>query len=134
MPERHERGILDTSVVVDLGDLPESELPVHSAISSITLAELAAGLHTTPDPAERGARLMRLQLVETRFDAIPFESSTARRYGQLVSLVVAAGQSARPRRIDLMIAATALDHDLPLFTRNARELDAVRQVLTLVAV
>jgi predicted nucleic acid-binding protein len=134
MAERYDQGVLDTSVVIDLDKLPEALLPVGSAISSITLAELTAGLHTTNDAVERGARLIRLQLVESTFDALPFDPAAARHYGQLVSLVVAAGQSPRPRRVDLMIAATALAHDMPLYTRNARDLEAIRAALTVVAV
>jgi predicted nucleic acid-binding protein len=66
MADRHEQGVLDTSVVIDLDKLPETLLPVGSAISSVTLAELAACLHTTNDAVERGARLIRLQLIEAR--------------------------------------------------------------------
>jgi predicted nucleic acid-binding protein len=134
MAERHERGVLDTSVIVDLELLAEAALPVHSAVASVTLAELAAGLHTTRDAVERGVRLTRLQFVEANLDSLPFDASAARRYGQLVSLIVAAGQSPRPRRLDLMIAATALVHDLPLYTRNSRELAALADAMTVVAV
>jgi predicted nucleic acid-binding protein len=133
MAERHERGVLDTSVIVDLESLPEAALPVHSSIAAVTLAELAAGLHTTRDAAERGARLLRLQFVEANLDSLPFDAAAARRYGQLIALVVAAGQSHRPRRLDLMIAATALVNDLPLYTRNARELSALQGAMTVIA-
>ena len=33
-----------------------------------------------------------------------------------------------------MIAATALVHDLPLYTRNARELSAIQAAMTIIAV
>lgn len=134
MAERHERGVLDTSVIVDLESLPEAALPVQSSVAAVTLAELAAGLHTTRDAAERGGRLTRLQLVEANLDTLPFDAAAARRYGQLVALIVAAGQSPRPRRLDLMIAATALGNGLPLYTRNARELSAIEGAMTVIAV
>jgi predicted nucleic acid-binding protein len=81
--ERHERGLLDTSVVIDLEILPEAGLPIHSAVAAITLAELASGLHTTRDPRNRGARLLRLQLVEANFDVLAFDAAAAaaRHYG-----------------------------------------------------
>jgi len=134
MAERHERGVLDTSVIVDLESLAENALPLQSCVAAVTLAELAAGLHTTQSTVERGARLMRLQFVESQLDSLPFDAASARRYGQLIALVVAAGQSPRPRRLDLMIAATALVHDLPLYTRNARELSAIQAAMTIIAV
>lgn len=44
MPEhwRHERGLLDTSVIIDLEALAASQLPREVAVSAITMAELAA--------------------------------------------------------------------------------------------
>jgi toxin FitB len=134
MAERHPRGVLDTSVLVDLERLAQDALPVHAAITAITLAELAAGLHTTSDPRERGARLARLQAVEASFDSLPFDADAARRYGHLVSLVVEAGQKHRPRRLDLMIAATAQASELPLYTRNPKDLRALARAMTIVAV
>lgn len=134
MAERQERGVLDTSVVIDLETLPEGLLPIYSAIAAVTLAELAAGLHTANDPAEQGARLLRLQVVEANFDALPFDAAAARHYGHLVSLAVAAGQSPRPRRLDLMIAATAVANGLPLYTRSARDFRAVAASMMLVEV
>lgn len=134
MVDRHERGVLDTSVVIDLETFSATELPLQSAVSAVTLAELAAGLHITSDGAERGARLMRLQLVEASFDSLPFDAAAARRYGQLVALAIAAGQSPRPRRLDLMIAATALAHGLPLYTRTPKDFSALHQAMTVVAV
>src|SRR5262245_60304215 len=107
MAERHERGLLDTSILVDLETIAEVTLPIEAAISSVTLAELAAGVHTARDPRERGARLARLQAIEASCDCLPFDSDAARSYGQLVALTIAAGQQHRPRRLDLMIAATA---------------------------
>lgn len=134
MAERHERGLLDTSVVVDLERLPEALLPLHSAVAAITLAELAAGLHTTHDPSEQGARLLRLQVVEANFDALPFDAAAARHYGHLVALALAAGQNPRPRRLDLMIAATAAANGLPLYTRNAKDFRALGEAVTVLTV
>lgn len=51
VPEvRPERGLLDTSVVVDLDILDPTALPVTVTVSAFTLAELAAGPHATNDP------------------------------------------------------------------------------------
>jgi hypothetical protein len=50
VPEQQlARGILDTSVVIDLERLDASQLPREVAVTSITMAELAAGPHATRD-------------------------------------------------------------------------------------
>src|SRR5664280_2966357 len=39
---RAQRGVIDTSVVIDLESLEASQLPIELAVSAITMAELAA--------------------------------------------------------------------------------------------
>ena len=80
MPEarRHQRGLLDTSVVIDIEMLDPSQLPGEVAISALTMAELAAGPHATSDPDERGRRQDRLQRAEAAFDPLPFDTDAAR--------------------------------------------------------
>lgn len=116
---RHPRGVLDTSVVIGLGTVDVGDLPLELAISSVTLAELAAGPHATEDPDERARRQDRLQRVETAFEALPVDGAVARAYGRVYAAVAAAGRKARGRRaFDLLIAATALAAELPLYTCN----------------
>lgn len=43
--QRHERGLLDTSVLIDLEEVDATRLPLNVAVSSSSLAELAAGPH-----------------------------------------------------------------------------------------
>lgn len=129
------RGILDTSVIIDLERLDTSELPIEVAISSITLAELAAGPHAATDAAERGRRQDRLQRTEAAFDPLPFDADAARAYGRIFSTVMAAGQKARGRRaVDLLVAAAALSAELPLYTRNAGDFEAVKGLIDVVVV
>jgi len=134
MGDRLDVGVLDTSVIIDLEALDEQLLPIRSAIAAVTLAELAAGPHTTSDPRQRAARMARLQVVEASYDPLPFDTSAARHYGHLVAQVITAGQNPRPRRLDLMIAATAHANDLPLYTRNPKDFDALHSSLTIMAV
>jgi len=106
-------------VVIDLDDLDPSRLPIEVAVSAITMAELAAGPHATPDPDVRGRRQDRLQRAEAAFDPLPFDGDAARAYGRVFAVVTAAGRKGRGARVvDLLIAATALAADLPLYTRN----------------
>lgn len=137
MPERLRppREILDTSVVIDLEEIDVSDLPIEVAISSITLAEIAAGPHATTDPDERGRRQDRLQRVEAALDALPFDSDAARAYGRVFAVVVASGQKARGRRaVDLLIAAVALSAELPLYTRNGVDSRALDKLIDVVVV
>ena len=77
MPET-TRGLLDTSVVIDLDRVDQSLLPDESAISAVTLAELAAGPHATSDEDERARRQDRLQWAAATWDPLPFDADAAR--------------------------------------------------------
>jgi predicted nucleic acid-binding protein len=133
--QRHPRGIVDTSVVVDLDRIDPADLPVELAVSAVTLAELAAGPHATSDPAERARRQDRLQRAESTFNPVPLDAAVARAYGRVYAAVAAAGRKARGRRaLDLLIAATALASDLPLYTRNPEDFGELFSLLEIVAV
>ena len=58
------RGLVDTSVVIELDRIDREELPKELAVLAVTLAELAAGPHATGDPAGRARRQDRLQRTE----------------------------------------------------------------------
>ena len=132
---RWPRGLLDTSVVIDLERIAEAALPDEAAISSLTLAELAAGPHATSDLDERARRQERLQRAETTFDPIPFNAEAARAYGLLYASVVSVGRKARGRRaIDLVIAAVARANELPLFTRNPADFVGLEALVEIVPV
>ena len=137
MPERrrHERGVLDTSVIIDLDELDPLQLPIAVAVSALTIAELAAGSHATDDPDERGRRQDRLQRTEATFDPLSFDADAARAYGRIFASVVAAGRKARgARAVDLLIAATALAAELPLYTRNGDDFRALDDLVEVVVV
>jgi predicted nucleic acid-binding protein len=131
---RHPRGLIDTSVVIQLEGAREDELPAELAISAVTLAELAAGPHSTVDPAERARRQDRLQRAEATFEPVPFDAAAARAYGRVYAAIVSAGPKARGRRaVDLLIAATAMASQLPLYTCNPSDfagLDSILEVVT----
>lgn len=132
-PTRHSRGLLDTSVIIELGHLEADALPDELAVSAITMAELAAGPHATSESGERGRRQELLQRVESSFDPLPFDTEAARAYGRLYAAVAAAGRKARGQRaLDLLIASVALSNQLPLYTLDPRDFHVVDDLVEVV--
>lgn len=132
---RPPRGLLDTSVVIDLESIEADDLPSEVAVSAISMAELAAGPHATEDPDERARRQDRLQRAEAAFDPLPFDGNAARAYGRVFAAVNAAGRKARgARAVDLLIAATAVSAELPLYTRNGRDFHGLEALIDIVVV
>ena len=132
---RHPRGLIDTSVVIDLELIEPADLPAEIAVSAITMAELAAGPHATTDPVERARRQDRLQRAEATFEPLPVDRAVARAHGRVHAAVGAAGRKARGRRaVDLFSAATAAAAGLPLYTRNPADFAGLSEILEIVAV
>jgi predicted nucleic acid-binding protein len=132
---RHPRGLIDTSVVIDLELIDADDLPTEVAVSAITMAELAAGPHATSDPAERARHQDRLQRAEATFDPLPVDGAVARAYGRVYAATAAAGRKARGRRaVDLLIAATAVAAGLPVYTRNPDDFAGFSEMLEVVEV
>jgi predicted nucleic acid-binding protein len=125
------KGLLDTSVLIDLDTA--SSLPAQGSISTLSLAELASGPHAARAVAERARRQQRIQWAEASFEALAFDGACARAYGSVYAAVVAVGRKPRgPRMLDLLIAATAVAHQLPLYTRNARDFGGLGSLLEVV--
>ena len=132
---RHARGLIDTSVIIDLEQIERADLPLALAVSAITMAELAAGPHATGDPSERARRQDRVQRAEATFEPLPVDAAVARAYGRVYAAVAASGRKARGRRaVDLLIAATAVAAGLPLYTRNPDDFAGLSDLLEIVSV
>lgn len=114
------RGLLDTSVVIAADG---TDLPDEAAISAATLAELHVGVHLAKDDESRALRLRRLTEIESRFTPLPIDDTVARAYGELAGLTAGAGRKVRPRVMDLLIAATARAHGVPLYTLNTQDFE-----------
>ena len=111
-------GLLDTSVVIELGALAAIDLPNESFISAITLAELSVGPLVAASSDERVRRQAVLQVAEAAFSPIPFDAETARVFGRVAAALRDSGRKSRARAYDALIAATAIRHELPVYTRN----------------
>lgn len=121
-----QRGLLDTSAVVLLSQLTDADqLPLEPVISTITLAELSVGPLVTDDHAERAARQAHLQQAEADFEPLPFDAAAARAFGHVAADLRKAGRTTRARAYDALIAATAVAHQLPLYTVNPSDFDHI---------
>ena len=125
------RGLLDTSVIIDFDQIDSAQLPDESAISTVTVAELAAGPHAASDATERARRQDRLQWAASRWDPLPVDTEVARAYGRVYAAVRESGRSSRRRFGDLLIAAVALAHSLPLYTRNPDDFTGLEPLITI---
>lgn len=113
--------VYDTSVAILLRDGDEATLarsmsvtaPV--AISVITKVELEGGVYKWP--ALASVRRERLDFIYRLFNVLPFETSHAALYGQIVAT---AGYSRR-KVMDRMIAAQTLMHKATLATKNPQD-------------
>ncbi len=113
------RGLLDTSTVILLGRVGDSaQLPDDSVVSAITLAELSVGPLLATSDSERAARQAHLQQAESDFEVVPFDAASARAFGAVAAGLRASGRKPAARAYDALIAATAIAHDLPLYTAN----------------
>jgi predicted nucleic acid-binding protein len=132
-PARH-RGLVDTNVVIQLAVLDPGALPDEMVISAVTLAELSAGPHHATDPVERARRTSVLQHAEATFEPLPFDAAAARSFGLVCAAVIAVGRKPRARLADLMIAAVAAAHRLPLYTTNPDDFVGLEQLIAIESV
>ncbi len=124
--------LLDTNVVAELAN-PHGTARVHAwaaaqderrlYLSILTLGEYEKGLHNLlKDSAIRPRIEAALAALEARFAGrlLPVGDAVVRRWGAISGGVKrATGQT--PPVIDTMLAATAMEYDLYLATRNVRD-------------
>lgn len=123
-----ERGILDTSALIGLGDVAAEHFPKQSLITTVTLAELSVGPLVARSDRARVERLQRLQLAEANFEPLTFDVAAARAFGRVSASLRRAGRKARSRTFDAIIAAIAIANDLPLYTCNPRDFAGIDEL------
>jgi tRNA(fMet)-specific endonuclease VapC len=114
--------LVDSDWLIDaLAGIPTATEPLAQlsddgmAISIVTLGEVLEGAYLFPDPAAQLTRFRQfladfpvVTLTEPIMERFARQRATLRQRGMLIP------------DFDLLIAATALHHDLTLLTRNAR--------------
>jgi predicted nucleic acid-binding protein len=109
--------IADTSIFVageqrrELGSPPAGD----ARISVATLTELSVGVRRAGSPAVRELREATYARAR-RFIALPYDELVAERLAEV--LVAATAQGRRAGAMDAIIAATALAHDLTIWTQD----------------
>jgi predicted nucleic acid-binding protein len=109
--------LADTSVFVAaeqrrrLGDPPEGA----ARVSVATLTELLVGVHRATDGPLRELRETTLRYAR-RFIALPYDAIVAERLAAILADARASGR--RAGAMDAIIAATAVTHDLTVWTQD----------------
>jgi predicted nucleic acid-binding protein len=110
------RGLADTSVFVAREDGRSlGRLPSELAVSVVTIGELELGVLAAEDADVRARRADTLALARAA-DPIPVTEPVMGAFARLVYDCRRAGL--RPRVLDALIAATAVDQGLPVVTQD----------------
>ena len=115
--------LIDSDWVIDhLANVPEAtelfdELSEMGrlAISIVTYMEVYEGILRSPEPARAE---QQFQTFVSAVPVLPFSPAVAVRCARLRHELRQTGKRVNNRALDLIIAATALEHDLTLVSRN----------------
>jgi predicted nucleic acid-binding protein len=99
----------------------------------MTLAELTVGPLVASTDRERAARQAHVQQAEADFEPLPFDTPAARAFGRVAASLRQAGRKPSARAYDVMLAATAISRDLPVYTCNPADFTGI-DGLTVIAV
>jgi predicted nucleic acid-binding protein len=111
-------GLLDTSVFIAReGGRPLSELPERVAVSVVTIGELELGVLSARDAERRTRRADTLALARAA-DPIPISEAIMVAWARLVIACRDAQIHRTVKLTDALIAATAIEHRLPVVTQD----------------
>jgi len=89
-----------------------------AALASITVAEVLHGFHRAVTPGQRAQREAFAQYLLAIFAVLPFDLEEARVHARIGAEMASKGVTVGAH--DLIIAATAIAHDLQVATRDLR--------------
>jgi predicted nucleic acid-binding protein len=128
------RALADTSIFIARETArPLATLPDELAVSVVTIGELELGVLAAADADTRARRAETLALARAA-DPIPVGEAVMGAFARLVHDCRKAGS--RPRVLDALIAATAVEHGLPVVTQGEGydEIAAVHPPLSVIRV
>lgn len=132
-PSRPAKGVLDTSVFVALESgrtLNQEVLPMQSAISIVTRAELRAGVLAAEDIATRDRRIATFEASRI-FSVLPIDRDVDSTWAQMRAYLAASGRKVNAN--DMWIAATAAAYQIPVVTQDA-DFDAMNGIAGLTVI
>lgn len=110
------RGLLDTSVFIAREQRrPLGALPDELAVSVITIGELEIGVLAAAGAEQRAQRADTLALARSA-DPLAITETVMGAFARLTQDCRQAGS--RPKILDSLIAATAIEHGLPVVTQD----------------
>jgi predicted nucleic acid-binding protein len=111
-------GLLDTSIfIASETGRPVGQLPQRVAVSVVTIGELQLGVLSAKDDSTRARRADTLALARCA-DPIAVSEAVMTSWARLVADCVAAGIHRTVKLTDALIAATAIEHGLPVVTQD----------------
>lgn len=111
-------GLLDTSVFIAReSGRPLGDLPNRSAVSVVTIGELQLGVLAAADADLRARRADTLALARSA-DPIPIGEAVMVAWARIVDDCRRAGVHRMVRLTDALIAATAVEHGLPVVSQD----------------
>ena len=112
------RGLLDTSVFIAReSGRPLGDLPGELAVSVVSIGELQLGVLAAVDAGSRARRADTLALARAA-DPIPISEAVMTTWARLVTDCRTAGIQRTVKLTDALIAATAVEHGLPVITQD----------------
>jgi predicted nucleic acid-binding protein len=111
-------GLLDTSVFIAReSGRPLGDLPNQVAVSVVSIGELQLGVLAAVDDQARARRADTLALARAA-DPIPIGEAVMTTWARLVADCRTAGLQKAVKLTDALIAATAVEHGLPVITQD----------------
>lgn len=116
--DREPVGLADTSVfIAKESGRPLGALPKRIAVSVVTIGELQLGVLAAGDRETRARRAGTLALAR-RSDPLPISEAVMVGWARLVDDCRVAGIAGKVKQMDALLAATAIEHGLPLVTQD----------------
>ncbi len=112
----HLKGITRATAFV------QTILPAGAAISVVTFTEVFEGVYGSRDPGQ-AEQIFRTFLAA--LTVLPYDQRIGLRTARLRATLRASKRPIAHRSLDLVIAATALEHELPLVTSNTRDYEDI---------